>query len=265
MKLYTENFTIILNKHITNTEIDCFEYRVLSYLLMLSDDEGICFPSYSTIAAKIGIGETKVKNSIKHLTELGLITKKKRMKDNGSASSNLYVVCEKTALQVAEKSDEVVSSTTTRVPDGLPGCSSQATGGVSDDRNKYSSNNIKYFNNNHLSSIEDLMQQAETYNLEGQAKKNFESAIEIMFNSKFISVCGENIPREIVRKRLKNISYEHIAYVDNNMPREIIGGKVETKVRNPVPYIVTALYNALRYTADEITAMEFGNIKPNSG
>lgn len=111
MKLYTENFTIILNKHITNTEIDCFEYRVLSYLLMLSDDEGICFPSYSTIAAKIGIGETKVKNSIKHLTELGLITKKKRMKDNGSASSNLYVVCEKTALQAQKNSDDVVSST----------------------------------------------------------------------------------------------------------------------------------------------------------
>ena len=81
-----------------------------------------------------------------------------------------------------------------------------------------------------------------------------------MFNSKFISVCGENILREIVRKRLKNISYEHIVYVDNNMPREIIDGKVETKVRSPVPYIVTALYNALRYTADEITAMEFGDI-----
>lgn len=109
------------------------------------------------------------------------------------------------------------------------------------------------------------MEQAETYNLEGQTKKNFESTIEIMFSSKFISVCGENIPREIVRKRLKNISYEHIAYVDNNMPREIIGGKVETKVRNPVPYIVTALYNALRYTADEITAMEFGDIEHNSG
>ncbi len=109
------------------------------------------------------------------------------------------------------------------------------------------------------------MEQAETYNLEEQTKRNFESAIEIMFSSKFISVCGENIQREIVRKRLKNISYEHIVYVDNNMPREIIGGKVETKVRNPVPYIVTALYNALRYTVDEITAMEFGDIEYNSG
>lgn len=82
---------------------------------MLSDDEGICFPSYSTIVAKIGIGETKVKNAIKHLTELGLITKKKRMKDNGSASSNLYVVCEKTALLVAEKSDDGVSRITSCV------------------------------------------------------------------------------------------------------------------------------------------------------
>ena len=86
-----------------------------------------------------------------------------------------------------------------------------------------------------------------------------------MFNSKFISVCGENIQREIVRKRLKNINYKHIVYVDNNMPREIIGGKVETKVRSLVPYIVTALYNALWYTADEITAMEFGDIEYNSG
>ena len=46
MKLYTENFTIILNKHITNTEIDTYEFRVLCYLLMLADDEGVCFPSY---------------------------------------------------------------------------------------------------------------------------------------------------------------------------------------------------------------------------
>jgi len=58
MKIYTENFTIVLNKHITNTEIDPYEFRVLCYLLMLANDNGICFPSYNTIAEKIGIGET---------------------------------------------------------------------------------------------------------------------------------------------------------------------------------------------------------------
>ena len=102
------------------------------------------------------------------------------------------------------------------------------------------------------------MKQAETYRLEGLSKKNYETAIEIMFNSESISVGGETIPREIVRKRLENISYEHIVYVDNNMPRKLIDGRVEIQVRSPVPYIVTALYNALRYTADEIVRMEYG-------
>ena len=109
------------------------------------------------------------------------------------------------------------------------------------------------------------MEQAETYRLEGLSKKNYESALEIMFNSKSISVGGEIIPREIVRKRLENISYEHIVYVDNNMPRKLIDGRVEIQVRSPVPYIVTALYNALRYTADEIGRMEYGDMYSNSG
>lgn len=103
------------------------------------------------------------------------------------------------------------------------------------------------------------MDQAETYELNGLTKNNYESAIGIMFNSESISIGGEIVPREIVRRRLENISYEHIVYVDNNMPRKIVNGKVEIQVRSPVPYIVTALYNALRYTADEIVKMEYGD------
>lgn len=255
MKLYTENFTIILNKHITNTEIDTYEFRVLCYLLMLSDDDGICFPSYNTIAEKIGIGETKAKNAIKHLIELGIIKKTNRTKEDGSAGSNLYVVCEKTTVKV----DEVAEDTTSCVQDDLPGSVQEEQGCVSDGCNKYSNTNNNYFINNHLSSIKDVMDRAETYELNGLTKKNYESAIEIMFNSESISVGGEIIPREIVRKRLENISYEHIVYVDNNMPRKIVNGKVEIQVRSPVPYIITALYNALRYTANEIVRMEYGD------
>lgn len=258
MKLYTENFTIILNKHITNTEIDTYEFRVLCYLLMLSDDDGICFPSYNTIAEKIGIGETKAKNAIKHLIELGIIKKINRTKEDGSAGSNLYVVCEKTTMQVTEKPGEVISSTTSCVSDDLPYGCEMNEGCVQGDYNKYSNINNKYFINNHLSSIEDVMDQAETYELEGLSKKNYESALEIMFNSESISIGGEIIPREIVLNRLENISYEHIVYVDNNMPRKLVDGKVEIQVRSPVPYIITALYNALHYMKDEIVRIEYG-------
>ncbi|MBQ9097282.1 MAG: helix-turn-helix domain-containing protein [Clostridia bacterium] len=254
MKIYTENFTILLNKHITNKEIDTYEFRVMCYLLMLSDDEGTCYPSYKTIADRIDISETKAKDSVKKLIDLGLIKKEKRKKADGSASSNLYVVCEKTTVKV----DEVAEDTTSCMQDNLPGSVQKEQGGVSDGCNKYSNANNNYFINNHLSSIKDVMDQAETYELEGLTKKNYETAIEIMFNSESILVYGEIIPREIVRERLQNISYEHIVYVDNNMPRKLADGKVEIQVRSPVPYIITALYNALRYTKDEIIRMEYG-------
>lgn len=239
MKIYTENFTIILNKHITNTYIDAHEFRVLCYLLMLSDGEGTCYPSYKTIANKIGISETKTKSAIKHLIEQGLIKKQNREKTDGSTSSNLYVVCEKTTMQVAE--------------DTTP-CTSEDRGSVHDDYNKYTNINNN-FNNNHHLSIEDVLRQAGIDKLQNEMKKNYESAIEFMYHSKSVSVGGRNISGEIVYKQLENISYEHIVYVDNNMPRKMVDGKVEVQVRSPVPYIVTALYNALKYKEDEIARM----------
>lgn len=260
MKIYTENFTILLNKHITNKEIDTYEFRVMCYLLMLSDNDGTCYPSYKTIADRIDISETKAKDSIKKLIDLGLIKKEKRKKADGSASSNLYVVCEKTTVEVNEVAEDTISC----VQDDLPRSVQDEQGCMSDGCNKYSNINNNYFINNHLSSIEDLMDRAEAYYLEGTAKKNYESALEIMFGSKSISVGGETIPREIVRERLENISYEHIVFVDNNMPRKLADGRVEIQVRSPVPYIITALYNALRYTADEIVSMEYGDLYYNS-
>lgn len=259
MKLYTENFTIILNKHITNTEIDVYEFRVLCYLLMLADDEGVCFPSYSTIAENIGVGETKVKATIKHLIELKIIKKTNRTKENGSAGSNLYVVCEKTTMQVVEKPAEVAQDTTSCVPDDSPvGCKT-TEGGVQDDHNKYININNNSFINTHPSSIEDVMDKAKTYRLKGELKKHFESAIEIMYNKEFTEIGGQKIPRDDVRNRLENISYMHIVYVHNNMPRELTPNGVRIKVQRFVPYIITVLYSALKYTKDELEKTEYGD------
>ena len=76
---------------------------------MLSDDEGTCYPSYKTIADRIGISETKAKDSIKKLIDIGLIKKEKRKKADGSASSNLYVVCEKTTVKVDEATEDILN------------------------------------------------------------------------------------------------------------------------------------------------------------
>ena len=162
---------------------------------------------------------------------------------------------------VCEKTDTgVIAATGDSVSDELPGGVCEDLGGLSDGCNKYINNNTNNFINTYHLSIEDVLEQAETYNLSGSTRKNFESAIEIMYNSKSISVGGQTVPQTEVHRRLKNISYEHIVYIDNNMPRRMNDNRdIEINVRNLVPYIVTALYNSLRYTADEIVELEFGD------
>jgi hypothetical protein len=81
-------------------------------------------------------------------------------------------------------------NTTDSIPDDSPPGVSEEQGGVQDDYNKYPNINNKYFNNNHLSSIKDVMDRAKIYELDGALKKHFESAIEIMYNKKFIEVDG---------------------------------------------------------------------------
>lgn len=40
MKKYIENFAIMLNKYITNTEIAIYEFRVFCYFIILVDEDG---------------------------------------------------------------------------------------------------------------------------------------------------------------------------------------------------------------------------------
>ena len=255
MKKLKVNFTTIPNDAILDTRLDTYEFRVLCYLCKLSNEENICFPSYSTIAANMKISRSKTANIINRLIDLGYIEKENRTRGRGGKGSNLYTVCQ----EYYEDEKQSAEKTTDSIPEGHHDSIPEEPDSMQDGLYKYSNININNFINNHLSSIEDVMDQAETYELNGLTKKNYESAIEIMFNSESISIGGEIIPREIVRKRLENISYEHIVYVDNNMPRKIVNGKVEIQVRHPVPYIINALYNALRYTADEIVKMEYGD------
>lgn len=253
MKKLKGKFTTILNKYITSQDLDAYEYRVLNYLCMLTDNDNSCYPSQQTISRNTNMSLSKVKSSIKSLKQKGYINIENRLKDNSSNNTNIYVVCEKTDAEVATRTGDSVSN-------DLPDSVCEDLGGFSDGYNKYINNNTNNFINTYHLSIEDVFEQAETENLTGLTRKNFESAIEIMYNSKSISVGGQTIPQAEVHRKLENISYEHIVYVDNNMPRNIDANhNIEINVRNPVLYIVTALYNSLRYTRDEIIELEFGD------
>ena len=256
LKKLKGNFTIIPNEYITDENLDCYEYRILCFLCKLSDEENTSYPSYETIARKTNISISKVKRAIENLIAMKYISKETRRKNNGSRASNIYTVSEKTCgdklLVLTDTTDSVLQTPPHSVP--------EIQGGISENHNQYTNINKQYFINTKSSSIEDVFEKAEIDNLYGESYKEFKSAIEKMYNQKYITVSGEKIPQALVRERLKNISYEHVTYVDNNMPRTLTSNhEIVRNVANPVAYIISSLYNALKYNEQELLKMQYGD------
>jgi hypothetical protein len=73
--------------------IGVFGIAVYNLIAKYSNEKGEnAFPSYQTIADKLGISRPKAVTTINQLVELGLIKKEKRRDDAGDSTSNLYTI-----------------------------------------------------------------------------------------------------------------------------------------------------------------------------
>jgi len=63
---------------------------VLLALADHADDDGICWPGRKGLAGKIGITPRNITRHLAILTKLGIIESVKRLRDDGSRTSNLY-------------------------------------------------------------------------------------------------------------------------------------------------------------------------------
>ena len=84
--------------NIFDIDISNIEKTIYLYLCRCSDCKGESYPSYASITKACGISESSAKRGIKKLVERGLITKKKRYKEDKSGkyeqTSNIYTLCE---------------------------------------------------------------------------------------------------------------------------------------------------------------------------
>jgi DNA-binding transcriptional ArsR family regulator len=90
----------------------------LTYLADLADHEHSCYPGVPAIAKKVRLAKSTVQEHLNTLQELGLITKERRNRPNGSRTSNRYY------LQI--------TTDTTAVTAGEPAALSPETGGASE-------------------------------------------------------------------------------------------------------------------------------------
>jgi predicted transcriptional regulator len=65
---------------------------VYMYLKDRADADGHCWPGINTIAADLGLSRSTVKRALNDLVQNGLIEKESRFRENGSKSSNLFII-----------------------------------------------------------------------------------------------------------------------------------------------------------------------------
>ena len=87
----TEKFSMIPNR-ISDYRLKPRDHAVYCCLVKHSDKNGICFPSRRLIAEECCIDKKTVDTAIQSLEKAGLVKKKKRRRQDGSNTSNLYKV-----------------------------------------------------------------------------------------------------------------------------------------------------------------------------
>lgn len=83
-------FCIITTQAIEDRRLPPAALRVLLCLSSYSDKDGWCWPGMGTMAKRLGIRRQAVQQQIQPLIDLGYIEAKRRTRDNGSDTSNVY-------------------------------------------------------------------------------------------------------------------------------------------------------------------------------
>lgn len=65
---------------------------VYIYLKDRSTLSGSCWPGVKTIASNLGLSRSTVKRALRELEDAGWIQKQPRYRENGSSTSNLYII-----------------------------------------------------------------------------------------------------------------------------------------------------------------------------
>lgn len=65
---------------------------VYKYLHGRADAKGTCWPSIRTIARELKLSRSTVKRAINDLVESGHLKKEYRYRENGSKTSNLFII-----------------------------------------------------------------------------------------------------------------------------------------------------------------------------
>lgn len=262
------SFIIVYNDFLESTILTSYEKIVFIVLKKFADNKNRCFPSLSKISKNSGLSKRKVQNIIKSLEEKKIISVKKRKKEDGGLTSNLYVLHDLKEIWTAESSQEIESIvdeyeenkiiemlknkgyTVTKEKEPIPTAPTKVSADISPQNNQ--------FGNDDNTSKKQKSQEIERYNI-NQIKEIFEydimternplykseidNVISILYDAinstkQTIRVAGEDKPAITVIAKLLKLNYESIMYAIHKFNENNV------KVNNPISYMLTVLYKA---------------------
>lgn len=98
---------IVAQKLIYTETLSLKAQAVFLYLADRSNKQNICWPGLKRIAADCCISVSTVQRAIKELLSVGLVLKKANYRENGSQTSNVYIVTENEKEKESVKLDNI--------------------------------------------------------------------------------------------------------------------------------------------------------------
>lgn len=88
----TGRFSVVPSRAFFDRRLDGTDMLVLGLICSYADRDGWCFPSQSTMSKLLGISKRTVIRHVQKLVDNGYIVSRRRTRENGSSTSNLYRV-----------------------------------------------------------------------------------------------------------------------------------------------------------------------------
>lgn len=214
------SFTIIQNDVLENTLLNMREKICFVVLQKFADNEThTCFPSLNKLAAIIGCSKPTVIKALKGLEEKGLILKKRRKREDGGHTSNLYTILVSAVEKISNKKNtkEKEPSPRPKFDDSKPKTNSTL-------KERLSYNSI----------ISDMPEMSSTVEV-------FFEYLEDTINSTKNAFCinKEMVPAIKVKEKLSQLDFFDMKYAIEKFCQITLNKSIRKKKE----YIISLLYN----------------------
>ena len=250
------NYTIVSNGILKNQSLSLKDRGLIITLLSLPDNWAFTINGLSKI---IPDGKDSIKNSLKHLEELGYVSKTQSRGEFGKYGNIVIEVHETPILPIVENPLTENPSTENPLTEN-PLTGKPVPENLSQyNNNKYNTN--PSINNQNVDGLVDMDESENYIYLKNLIKKNIEYDIlsdqfkdltdkdildqivdlitEICsFAKKDILINGNHIPSALVKTKFLKLDSSNIQYVMEELK------KGTSKIKNPHSYLISMLYNA---------------------